>query len=342
MIIGSKRDPGSGPAAADGATLHPAVDLNADLDALQEERDFLIRSLRDLDAEREAGDIDEIDYQSLKDDYTARTATVLRTIEARKAPPRKKARAEAAAAGSGSSAATAGLAAASGASAASGPSAADRSRRRWRLTAVVALILTLGALAGWGVTASSGSRLPGQTTTGNNQVAGAGQGSGGIDSRILQANQLVNKGDLAGALKLYDAVLKDNPNQPEALANEGWLIAQAGMAANPVRTDLIDAGLAKIEAAEQIDSSYAAAHFFRGFVLFRGKNDAKDAVTELRLYLSAVDPSSPEVPQVQQLLQQAMIAAGPSVPPGPNSPGQQPGTPGGPPASSPRTSTSSP
>jgi tetratricopeptide (TPR) repeat protein len=331
MIIGSRRDSASGPATGDGATLHPAVDLNADLDALQEERDFLIRSLKDLDAEREAGDIDEIDYQSLKDDYTARTASVLRTIEARKAPPRKKARADAVAAGSGSSAPSV-------ASAMSDPPSADPSRRRWRLTAIVALILTFGALAGWGVTASSGSRLAGQTITGNKQAAGAGQSTAGIDSRILQANQLVNKGDLAGALKLYDAVLRDNPNQPEALANEGWLIAQAGMAANPVRTDLIDAGLAKIEAAERIDSSYAAAHFFRGFVLFRAKNDAKDAITELRLYLSAVDPSSPEVPQVQQLLQQAITAAGPDVPPGPNAPSQ----PGGPPAASPRTATSSP
>jgi hypothetical protein len=96
MIIGSKRDsdpvsdppaasdraPASHPAPASGgdATLHPAVDLDADLDALQEERDFLIRSLKDLDAERDAGDIDEIDYRSLKDDYTARTAAVLRTI----------------------------------------------------------------------------------------------------------------------------------------------------------------------------------------------------------------------------------------------------------------------
>jgi hypothetical protein len=316
MIIGSKRH--SRPeevtvgSEAEEATLHPAVDLAGDLEALQEERDFLIRSLKDLDAEREAGDIDEVDYRSLKDDYTARTATVLRTIEARKAPPKKKTRP----AGASTAAVVT-----------SERSGADRSRRRWRLTAVVALILALGALAGWGVTASSGSRLPGQTITGNNQAASGSQNTGGIDPRILQANQLVNKGDLTGALKLYDAVLKDNPNQPEALANEGWLIAQAGMAANPVRPDLIDSGLARIDAAERIDDTYAAAHFFRGYVLFRGKNDARDAVTELRLYLSSVDPSSPEVPQVEQLLQQAIAAAGPNLPPAPS---------GGPPTTAPR------
>ncbi len=338
MSIGSKRntDP-AGPGALAGgpeeATLDPAVDLSADLDALKEERDFLLRSLKDLDAEHEAGDIDEVDYQSLKDDYTVRTASVLRAIEARSAPPRRKSRPAApapAASATASSAPTAQYL---------GRTSAERSRRRWRLAAVAALILAVGALAGWAVTASSGSRLPGQTATGNQQTTGTGQGGSqggsqgaGVDPRIAQASQLVNKGDVEGALKLYDAVLKDDPRQPIALGNEGWLIAQAGMAANPVRQDLIDSGLSRIVAAEQIDSTYAAAHFFRGYVLFRGKNDPKDAVTELRLYLSAVDPSSPEVPQVEQLLQEAIKAAGPDVPPAPNVAGQQAGTPAAPPA----------
>jgi hypothetical protein len=343
VSIGSNRSTGR---AADGAaderaaagppaeaTLDPAVDLSADLDGLKEERDFLIRSLKDLDAEHEAGDIDEVDYRSLKDDYIARTAGVLRAIEASSAPPRRTSRPAAA----GPTAA----------SSSTSRTSAERSRRRWRLTAVSALIVAVGALAAWGVTASSGSRLPGQTVTGNQQATGTAQGGStqggtsqgtgtqsGVDQRIVQASQLVNKGDVAGALKLYDAVLKDDPTQPVALANEGWLIAQAGMAANPARPDLIDSGLSRIGAAEQIDSTYAAAHFFRGYVLFRGKNDARDAVTEFRLYLSAVDPSSPEVPEVEQLLQQAMAAAGLAAPPGLNAPGGQAGTPTGPPARS--------
>ena len=50
--------------------------------ALEEERDFLFRSLRDLDAERTAGDIDDEDYQSLRDDYTVRAAEVVRRLAA--------------------------------------------------------------------------------------------------------------------------------------------------------------------------------------------------------------------------------------------------------------------
>lgn len=48
---------------------------------LADQRDFLLRSIEDLEAEWAAGDIDEADYRSLKDHYTARTAAVLRAME---------------------------------------------------------------------------------------------------------------------------------------------------------------------------------------------------------------------------------------------------------------------
>ena len=48
---------------------------------LEEEREFLLRSLRDLEREREAGDIEDGDYRTLRDDYTARAASVLRAID---------------------------------------------------------------------------------------------------------------------------------------------------------------------------------------------------------------------------------------------------------------------
>ncbi len=58
-----------------------ATDARLDLDELarlEEERAFLLKSLDDLEREREAGDIDEHDYETLKDDYTRRAVTVLR------------------------------------------------------------------------------------------------------------------------------------------------------------------------------------------------------------------------------------------------------------------------
>lgn len=51
------------------------------LAALEEERDFLLRSLDDLEREHAAGDVDHRDYATLKDDYTARAAQAIRSIE---------------------------------------------------------------------------------------------------------------------------------------------------------------------------------------------------------------------------------------------------------------------
>lgn len=53
---------------------------------LEEQRDFLLQSLEDLEREHEAGDVDEHDYFALKDDYTARAAAVLRALGTHTAP----------------------------------------------------------------------------------------------------------------------------------------------------------------------------------------------------------------------------------------------------------------
>ncbi len=50
-------------------------------DELIEERDFLLRSLDDLDAELAAGDLDAEDHAALRDDYTRRAADVIRRLE---------------------------------------------------------------------------------------------------------------------------------------------------------------------------------------------------------------------------------------------------------------------
>lgn len=51
------------------------------LASLEEERRFLLRSLADLERERAAGDVDDVDYHDLKEGYTVRAAAVLRAID---------------------------------------------------------------------------------------------------------------------------------------------------------------------------------------------------------------------------------------------------------------------
>lgn len=106
--------------------------MNADeLAELEEQRRFLLRSITDLDREHQFGDVDDHDYATLRDGYTARAASVLRSIEAGRAdlPPRPP-------------------------------------RRPMVLAAWVIGTLLVASLAGWLVARSSGQRLPGQSITG--------------------------------------------------------------------------------------------------------------------------------------------------------------------------------
>ena len=103
-----RRTGGRLPALAAGRTRHAGRDrgrlrarraarcvmsTNPDrLAELEEERRFLLRSLADLEREHDAGDVDVDDYQTFRDGYTVRAASVLRSIEdgpgdARRAPP---------------------------------------------------------------------------------------------------------------------------------------------------------------------------------------------------------------------------------------------------------------
>jgi hypothetical protein len=98
---------------------------------MEEQRRFLLRSITDLDREHQFGDVDDQDYVTLRDGYTARAAAVLRAIETGKAQL-----------------------------------PAPRPRRRRVIAAWVAGTLLVASLAGWLVARSSGQRLPGQSITG--------------------------------------------------------------------------------------------------------------------------------------------------------------------------------
>ena len=52
-----------------------------ELAGLEEQRDFLLRSLEDLEREHAAGDLADDDYATLRDDYTSRAAETLRAID---------------------------------------------------------------------------------------------------------------------------------------------------------------------------------------------------------------------------------------------------------------------
>ena len=109
--------------------------MNPDrLAQLEEERAFLLGSIRDLDREHEVGDVDDTDYQTVRDGYVARAAAVMREIdEGRSSLP------------------------------------ARVRRPWWRRLVVPVATLAVGVALAVLVSHSAGQRRPGQTPTGGLQ-----------------------------------------------------------------------------------------------------------------------------------------------------------------------------
>jgi tetratricopeptide (TPR) repeat protein len=158
---------------------------------LEEERDFLLESLRDLEREREAGELSDRDFQALHDDYTARAAAVLRALERGKdRPGARRERPQ-----------------------------PVRSRRSLGITVVV--VVAIAGLAGGAVAAFSGQRQAGAPLTGSLPDTAS--------SRMQEALQLESRGEAAEALRIYDQLLRDDPRNVQALAYRGWLLKRAGL-----------------------------------------------------------------------------------------------------------------
>jgi len=158
------------------------------LAALEEERDFLLRSIEDLEREHAAGDIDDRDYATLRDDYTARAARTIRAIEARQLRVR---------------------------------ALAEQPRRSLptRL-AILAGVVLFAVLAGVLVAQSAGRRDAGQTATGSIRETTRTQ----LDRALAAATD--ERYD--DAIRIYDEVLADQPRHAEALAYKGWAQLLAG------------------------------------------------------------------------------------------------------------------
>jgi hypothetical protein len=98
---------------------------------LEDERRFLLSSIRDLEREHAVGDVDEHDFGTLRDGYVARAAAVLREIEdGRRTLPD------------------------------------ERRRPVWQRVAIPVVTLAVGIGLGVFVSHSAGQRLPGQGLTG--------------------------------------------------------------------------------------------------------------------------------------------------------------------------------
>jgi cytochrome c-type biogenesis protein CcmH/NrfG len=249
--------------------------------SLERERDFLLRSLDDLEEERAAGSIDDESYRALHDDYTARAAAVIRAlrdgVDARPTRP---------------------------------PASLTR-----RLTVIGGLV-AFALVAGVALAYALGARLPGQTASGNSAAssppAGVDQRTrleavvrrdpDDVASRLLLARHLEADDDLPGALAQYSEVTRIDPTNADAFAQLGRILYLTAAEAPPGQaSDLVDTARARLDHSIELDPDFAPARFFRAIVLANEFGDFQGAQADLQRYLVA-EPDGTFADQARQLL----------------------------------------
>jgi tetratricopeptide (TPR) repeat protein len=263
---------------------------------LEDERDFLMQSLDDLELERESGGIDDESYRELHDDYTARAAAVIRTLRdgvdvtpARPAPSRV------------------------------------RTRRRALL---VAGVVVFAVLAGVSLAYALGARLPGQTASGNSAAGPTTTNatSKALKQRIDSLQQQVNakpddydlrlqlsrayeeNGDLDNALKQSDSAITIDANRPDGHANAARLLylASEQVPDKNAQAQLVAQALAGFNQAITIDPNYADAYFFRA-VLYAATSELARSQIDLQQYLVKA-PAGPWAANARDLLTRVSTA----------------------------------
>lgn len=267
--------------------MNATLPSTASVAELEAEREFLLASLRDLEREREAGAIDDATYQRLNDDYTARAAATLRALE-----------------GAQRDAAI--------------PESRGSRWKSWATLIGVCLVLALSGLALWSALRDRGQ---GETMTGKAMSVSPEQqlqllrddvarNPSSAPAHRALARYYMQQQQYAEALREFDTVAQLDPTDAESRAYGGWITYLAG---------LTDRALARLEGAMALDPGYPDAYFFRGMVLYRGKNNPTAAITDFEKYLRLA-PDSPMAEQVQSVLssaRQGVAATATTVPTNP-------------------------
>jgi tetratricopeptide (TPR) repeat protein len=249
------------PAAVGGGT--GRADVEQERWALNDQREFLLRSIDDAEREHEAGDLATADYDVLLRRDRARLAEVETELAAlgpaapEAAPPEPP------------------------------PVAPPRSRRaKWRLAGMAAacLLIVVGIVIL--VNHAVNPALPGQPVSGS--ITGSKELE--IEGELQRAAILNNKGNAVAALTLYDKILGEDPDDPVALAASGWLewnYGEAGRSATLMRK-----GRAAEEKAIRLAPTYYAGHLFYGLILLNQDHDATGAITQFTKFLAESPPKA--------------------------------------------------
>jgi len=253
---------------------------------LEERKHATLRALRELRFEHEAGHIGDDDYAELCARYESEAAAALTELD-RLGP----------------------------AAPAPSPARVVESRSAWRHPAALAagatLLLAFGIAIGAGVVRyaepdrSAGAPTPGSRPLAPPSGAGAdGSGTPGaqrvVTPAVLQgmlqaARASLSDGRYGEAIAAYQAVLKRDPKNVDAMTHLGFIVAIGGHA---------DTALETFERALAIDPKYPPALLYRGQVLYESKKDTAGAIRSWEKFVAVVPPGEDRV-RVEKMIAEA-------------------------------------
>jgi tetratricopeptide (TPR) repeat protein len=248
---------------------------------LEDEREFLQRSLDDASREHAAGDLSDADLRVL----VARDRHRLAEVEAELAAlgPRRQAKPT---------------------TESTGPAPGTR-MSGWRRVVIVAACFLIAAGAVILVIHARHPRQPGQSSSGGVTLSQAQE----IVQQLNQAQGLSFQGKILQSLKLYDKVLAEDPTNIDAMSNAGWLTWTTGFDSHVPK--ITADGRAEIERSVKLSPNSYGGHLFLGLVLANQDNNYSAAVTQFNDFVFDNPPASLLVsaaPLVAPSYQQAGVA----------------------------------
>jgi len=280
-----------GRGAVAGAAGVPAGDRRLEL---LEAKTAVYRGLQELGFDYEAGHLSEDDYRGLRERYESRAAELLHELDALgPAPPRDS---------TGQRPVPAEVAA---------------PRRIWtRHPATLAsgsiLVLLFGVLIGLNAGRFSQPETSATPPRGEGDPTASAAGSPVGPPRMAlepgkpippeimagmlnAARQSLAAGRYSEAIAAYQAVLKRDPRNVDAMTHLGLIVAIGGHA---------DTALETFAKAASIDPGYAPVYLYRGQVLYEVKHDYPGAVQSWRRFLALV-PAGEDHDRVASLIKEA-------------------------------------
>ena len=230
---------------------------------LNDQREFLLRSIDDAEREYDAGDLAKADFDVL----IVRDRTRLAEVEAELAalgPERSE-----------------------GAIPMAEPDVAPVRRRysNWRRAGILVACLFIATGAIILVDHALNPAAPGQPSSGSTPESKTEL----IAAQLAEAVILSNDGEGVPALQLYQKVLAEDPGDPVALAASGWLEWNYGNAARSGA--VMRSGRSAEQKAIRLAPTYYAGHLFLGLIILNQDHDATGAIGQFTKFLADSPPT---------------------------------------------------